>query len=287
MAPDEVVIGERLGIGRTAEVFAVGDEQVAKVLRPGFPDGLGAAEAAAAALVGAAVAAAPRFYGHTRVAGRYALIYERVSGQSMLDRLSSRPWLVGRLARQFAALHVAMHASDGAGLPDHTGYYRAMIERAGSHLDLKARAAVLQRLAALPDGTAICHGDMHPGNVLMTTTGPVVIDWLTAGSGPPAADVARTLFLLRGAAIPTEIPAIQRVLIAQVRRWFAAGYLREYRRLGPLDEREVERWRLPILAARLGEEIEAERAPLLALIERELAASGQASTVRDGGSNRA
>lgn len=277
MAPDEEVIGERLGIGRTAEVYAWGDDRVVKLIRPGLPDRFGEAEAEAAALVGQAVVAAPRFFGTTRVDGRYGLIYQRLTGPSMLDRLSARPWLVGRLAREFAALHAAIHASDGAGLTDHKDHYRRMIERAGAYLGRDAQAASLRRLAALPDGTAICHGDMHPGNILITPTGSVVIDWMAAGIGPPAADIARTLFLLRASAIPSEIPAIQRSLIAQFRRWFAAGYLHEYRRVGALDERRVEQWRLPVLVARLGEEIEAERAPLLALIRRELAGSGHSS----------
>ncbi len=272
-APGGEDIGARLGIGRTAEVYAWGDDRVVKVLRPGFADGLGEAEAAAAAAAGRAVAAAPRFFGTTRVDGRYALVYQRLTGPSMLQRLAARPWQVARLGREFGALHASMHGSDGAGLPDHKAYYRRMIERAGAHLPPDARAASLEQLAALPDGSAICHGDMHPGNVLMTPTGPVIIDWLTAGMGPPAADVARTMFLLRSSAIPVELPAVQRLAIGQLRRWFAAGYLGEYRRLRALDDRQLVLWRLPILAARLGEEIEVERAPLLALIERELAAS--------------
>jgi aminoglycoside phosphotransferase (APT) family kinase protein len=114
---------------------------------------------------------------------------------------------------------------------------------------------------------------MHPGNVLLTPAGLVVIDWLTAGMGPPAADIARTLFLLRDAAIPEALPALQRSATTLVRRLYAARYIAEYKRLGSLDEREIASLRLPVLAARLGEEIDAERAPLLALIERDLAAS--------------
>jgi aminoglycoside phosphotransferase (APT) family kinase protein len=164
-----------------------------------------------------------------------------------------------------------MHAADGTGLPRCKTAFGWMIERAGDALGSRARTAALQRLAALPDGSAVCHGDMHPGNVLLTPTGPVVIDWLTAGCGPPAADVARTLLLLRDAAIPKEIPAVERSAIQVVRRVFAARYLAEYRRFRTLDQRAVELWRLPVLAARLGEGIEAERDFILERVERELA----------------
>jgi len=40
-----------------------------------------------------------------------------------------------------------------------------------------------RHLAALPDGNALCHGDLHPGNVLLTERGPVIIDCSAATRG--------------------------------------------------------------------------------------------------------
>jgi aminoglycoside phosphotransferase (APT) family kinase protein len=270
VAVEPAAIGERIGIGRTAEVYAWGTDRVVKVLRPGFPDGLGEAEAEAAGYVSRLMEAAPRFFGTTRVDGRYGLIYERLAGPSMLDRLSACPWQTETLARELAALHAAMHARNGEGLPDLVSDQRRAIERSGTLLSEHAREASLGRLVALQKGTAICHGDMHPGNVLISATGPVVIDWLTATCGPPAADIARTLFLLLESHIPKEIPQPSRWMIARPRRWFAIRYLHHYRRLRQVDLGEVRLWRLPVLAARLGEGIEPERAGLVARISAEL-----------------
>ncbi len=44
-------LGDPIGLGRTAEVFAYGDGEVVKLIRPGLPDRLGESEAEAAALV--------------------------------------------------------------------------------------------------------------------------------------------------------------------------------------------------------------------------------------------
>jgi hypothetical protein len=99
------VLGERIGVGRTAEVFAWRHGEILKLLRPGFPERMGEREASIAALVDAAGLAAPRFLGTERVDGRYGLVCERVGGSSMFDRLSARPWLVDALAQRFAALH--------------------------------------------------------------------------------------------------------------------------------------------------------------------------------------
>ena len=40
------------------------------------------------------------------------------------------------------------------------------------------------------------HLDLHPGNVMLTSRGPVVIDWTNAGAGPAGADVAMAYVII-------------------------------------------------------------------------------------------
>lgn len=60
--------------------------------------------------------------------------------------------------------------------------FEAMLAELGPEIDKAAlaglRAAVERRPRwwATPD-PVVCHGDVHPGNVLMTADGPVLIDW--------------------------------------------------------------------------------------------------------------
>jgi hypothetical protein len=58
-------LGDPIGLGRTAEVFASGGDEVIKLLRPGFSDRLGEHEATVAALVAKAAVAAPRWRRHS------------------------------------------------------------------------------------------------------------------------------------------------------------------------------------------------------------------------------
>jgi gamma-glutamylcyclotransferase (GGCT)/AIG2-like uncharacterized protein YtfP/aminoglycoside phosphotransferase (APT) family kinase protein len=263
--------GEPIAAGRTAEVFAWGEGLVAKVLRPGFPDRLGEEEARAAAVADRAGIGAPAFHGTTRVDGRFALLYERIDGISMLDRLTAHPDAAEDLAAELAGVHAAMHAAPGEGLPRLRAWVEGAIGRGVPHLGDRERDAVLGRLAELPDGSVVCHGDLHPGNVLMTGRGPAVIDWLTAGIGPAAADVARTVFLLRDSLIPSDIAPPERARIESLRHRFTDAYLACYASLATLDRPEVDRWRLPILVARLDEEVADERTHLLRLISAEVA----------------
>jgi len=265
--------GPPIAVGRTAEVFAHGDDRVVKVLRPGFPDALGEAEAVAAAMADRASIGAPRFFGTTRIDGRFALVYERRDGVSMLERLITRPWSVHRLGATLGEMHAAMHEASAPGLPALTVAIREAISGAASHAGADAAARTLDRVERLPRGTALCHGDFHPGNVVLSRSGPTVIDWLTAGSGPPAADVARTLFLLRDGRIPPELSPLRRGWVRLLRQRFSASYLDAYRRRRSLDLDELAAWRLPILVARLDEGIEHERAHVRTLIAAELAAA--------------
>ena len=45
------------------------------------------------------------------------------------------------------------------------------------------------------DRVALCHGDVHPGNVMMTSDGPVLLDWDLLCLAPPAWDHAPLLTL--------------------------------------------------------------------------------------------
>lgn len=60
-------------------------------------------------------------------------------------------------------------------------------------------AGLLRRLHELPPRSGpgtIVHFDLHPENVLLTATGPVVIDWPNGGDGPADLDTALTALIL-------------------------------------------------------------------------------------------
>jgi aminoglycoside phosphotransferase (APT) family kinase protein len=264
-------LGKPLATGRTCEVYPFGEGRVLKLLLPDF-ERLGRPEAEVATLVGQVYPGAPACLGTTTVAGRFGLIYERIEGESMEERLDRRPWQLDGLARDLADLHAAMHATDGAGLPEQMPRLRDAIERARADAPPGFVEAALARLASLQPGEAVCHGDLHPGNVLLGADRAVVIDWENAHGGNAAGDVARTLFLCRDTPLDRPASPVIRRAIGLARQRFARRYLARYRERRRLDAAELDGWRLPILVARLAEGIEAERALLRRLIEREIPA---------------
>jgi aminoglycoside phosphotransferase (APT) family kinase protein len=61
--------------------------------------------------------------------------------------------------------------------------------------DLHDRLHALAWPGAAP-GEALLHLDLHPLNVILRGSDPVVIDWSNAGPGPAALDVAMTAVIL-------------------------------------------------------------------------------------------
>ncbi len=258
--------GLLIGVGRTAEVFAWGDREVLKLYRAGADAEWVAYEARVGRIVVDAGLAAPAIGGVVEWDGRLGIVYERLDGPSLLDAMASHPDDIPALGRRFAELHAQMHGCQRPELPSQRAGLVEAIEHAPLLLPAQKRA-VLDRLDCLPDGQAVCHGDFHPGNVILAQHGMVVIDWMSATCGNPVADVARTVLMLRLARVPEYYPMETQQAVDLARRSFLDAYLSEYLSRRPFPVEEIEAWVPVLAAARLCEHIAEEEAMLLRLAE--------------------
>jgi hypothetical protein len=102
--------GPRVGVGRTAEVYAWGNHQILKLYRAEMPPEWVDHEARIGRVIAEAGVHAPAIGDTVEVDGRLGIIYERITGLVMLDALAHQPWRLPSLARQFAQVHATMHA---------------------------------------------------------------------------------------------------------------------------------------------------------------------------------
>jgi aminoglycoside phosphotransferase (APT) family kinase protein len=268
---DSQALGAPLAAGGTAEIFAVDPGRVLKLYWRGASPNAPEREAERARAAHAAGAPCPAVLDVLPADDRFGVVFERVQGPSMLQAMAADLSNAESLVRSLARLHAQLHALDGAGLPPQREHLSRRI--ALSPLNHRLRATVLSVLSKLPDGNALCHGDFHPGNVLMSAEGPSVIDWFDAVRGHPAADVARTLLLLQYARAPGD------AAFETARSDLTALYLQEYRSLREVSSDALQAWALPVATARLAEPIAGqERTTLMRLIEGMLAGLSHPAT---------
>ncbi len=235
---------ELLAEGRNAEVFAYGEGRVLKLDRPEW-NGLSAFEGTVLERLADAGLPVARPHGVVTVEGRSGVILDRIEGPSLLQVLSAAgPEEVDVLAERFVALQLRCNATVVDGLPDLVPRLASEVE--ASVPEAALRAELLTLLGELDDGGhGVCHFDFHPLNVLVGPEGWVVIDWLTVASGPPAADLARTLVLWG------------RRSTGPVGR-FLRAVRQEGRAARALEEEELDAWVRVVAAARVAEGFDGE-----------------------------
>jgi aminoglycoside phosphotransferase (APT) family kinase protein len=262
---------ERLAEGREAEVFLRPDGLVLKLWRDASWASRTEREAAALGVLARAGLHAPRVHDVVTVDGRPGLVVDRIPGENLLDQVGRNPAIVDRVARAMAEAHVAMHdVVAPPELPTLKDILRERIE-AAEPMPADLRAPSLALLDSLPDGDRLCHGDLHPGNMLGTTKEPVVIDWGDASRGDPLGDMVRTALLLRVGQPPPGSPRLVLALALVGGGVMSARYVAHYRRLHPVDMADFARWRGVRAAARLAEPIPEEHPRLIKVLRRDLA----------------
>jgi hypothetical protein len=202
-------------------LFAAGDV-IVRVGRPSAPAGLALelADALQAGGIRVPVPAAREVWLDGELA---ATCWGRIEpATSALD------WeMVGAAVRAVHGL-AAGDLPPGYPLPSPAGFpwwdFDGLIDEVGELLDPAARSGLEDAIdrnrgwdAFDPAGIVICHGDVHPGNLLMTPDGPVLLDWDLMCRAPAGWDHAMLLTLAeRWGGDPAVYPA------------FAAGYGRRF-----------------------------------------------------------
>lgn len=180
--------GPLLARGRDADVFDIGD---GRVLRRYRREGSTLDEAAVMELAAAHGYPVPRVH---EVAGP-AIVMDRVDGPTLMAEVVRNPWRIPWGGRLLAELHRRLHAVPAPDwLPSRLG-----------------------------GGPSVVHMDLHPLNVVLSPSGPVVIDWTNAGRGAPAAEWAHTWLLMATSQPPGS--TWERLLGSVGRRLFLRAFL--------------------------------------------------------------
>ncbi len=258
-------LGKPIAIGRTAEIYSWNDGWVLKLFHNWFELEDIKFEQKIAKHVHESGLPVPAVGDILNVNGRNGLLYERIGGQNMWEVMQKQPWRVISLAENTARLHSNMHAN--ALRPDLPLQHHRLENklRRGNCLSESLKKYFLTAFSDLPIGDSICHGDFHPGNILLSPKHTIIIDWIDASLGNPLADLARTSIIILGATASPQIPQFPMKILVKL---FHSVYLRTYFLLRPGGEKEYRCWLPVIAAARLSENIPELKTWLLKTAER-------------------
>lgn len=253
------MLGEVVARGSRSSVHAYGRGAVVKVPDPETPADWIPYEATYTEAVRAAGAPVPRLLGIEQIFGRPASVWERIGGPSMWQHVVDRPDHSAEMGRMLADVHLGLfELVPPVTLPRQRDRLVSKIRWSAVVID-ESLGGALDLMPADMSMPRLCHGDLHPSNVILGAEGPMIVDWFDASCGDPVADVARSSLTLLGdgANPPSHLPGSDRGTLAVLTESYAAG-LRE--RLG-FDDDLLARWRAINAAARLAEGVATE--PLL------------------------
>jgi aminoglycoside phosphotransferase (APT) family kinase protein len=188
--PESSQPGRLIGTGRACDVYALDGQRVLRRYRSGHD-----AEPEAAMMQYLHQAGYPVPEVHD--ASGTDVVMQRLDGHDMLADLQRRPWLVHRHAATLARLHDQLH---------------------------QIAAPPSWRGTEIGPGDRCLHLDLHPGNVMLTPGGPVVIDWSNAAAGQPAADVALTWLIIATSEVD-DLSLPLRLALSTIRARFNARFL--------------------------------------------------------------
>jgi aminoglycoside phosphotransferase (APT) family kinase protein len=246
--PDAPALGPLLGSGKVAEVFAYGD-LAAKLYRSRDAKESAFREAAALAHAEARGLPVPPVHAVREIAGRWGVVMGRVEGPSLAEAVRGGPDETAAALDTMVRLQLRVHEQPGGRLGNLKARLRANIDAAARLGDARRRR-LLDRLAALPYGDRLCHGDFHPWNIMGPPGRERIVDWLDASAGEPAADVCRSY-----------------VLIAPHLPDFANAHVDRYAAASGLSRAAILAWLPCVAAARIAENVPDEEDGLMAMAE--------------------
>jgi aminoglycoside phosphotransferase (APT) family kinase protein len=253
-----IELGDLVGRGTRSLVYSYGRGAVAKMPNASTPESWITAEALYAEAVRTAGAPVPRLLGIERISGRTASVWERVGGMSMWRQVLDDPARGSELGRLLADLHMAVFALvPPVALPRQRDRLASKIRRTAAGVD-PVLGHALAVVPAEQDTPRVCHGDLHPSNVLLAHDGPMIVDWFDASRGDWIADVARSSLMLGDGTTRTRhLPGSDRATLGALR----CAYLARLRDSLEIDDDLFACWRAVQAVGRIAEGVP--REPLI------------------------
>ena len=173
-----------IAIGNTAEVFEYKEDKVLKLFKAGYPLEQIQREFNNTLIINRTCVHTPKTFEIVEHEGRHGIIFQKIIGVDLLSEYLKNP------SDEKVAAEILVDLTDIQ--------KKVLSEETTEGISYKNFLDWFGYDGSnLPDGNFICHGDLHPGNIIRTKDGELfLIDFMNVCRGPKEYDVARTYVLL-------------------------------------------------------------------------------------------
>ena len=173
-----------IAIGNTAEVFEYEEDKVLKLFKAGYPLEQIQREFNNTVIMNRTCVHTPKTFEIVEHEGRHGIVFQKIIGTDLFSEYLKNP------SDEKIASGILTDLSNIQ--------KKVLSEKTEEGISYKNYLDWFGYDASnLPDGNFICHGDLHPGNIIRTKDGELcLIDFMNVCRGPKEYDVARTYVLL-------------------------------------------------------------------------------------------
>ena len=162
-------LGEKIGEGTFADVHAWAPGQVVKLFKAGRSRRVAWWEARMTRAAFAAGAPAPEVLGEVTLEGRFGIVLSRFDGPTLLQLSRTGAMTSEQVGSILATLAISVHKTPPpAGVLSLRDWMDGTLRLSGGTLPKHIATGILPLIERLSPGDGLCHGDLHPANVIMT-----------------------------------------------------------------------------------------------------------------------
>ncbi|WP_404407905.1 phosphotransferase family protein [Jeotgalibacillus malaysiensis] len=225
--------------GNTASIHLI-DHKVYKIFNKNLPSDEAIREARKQRYAYASGLRVPQVFDVVEMNGQQCIVMEHIQGRTLGELAFEEMNQMESYLRTSVGVQQQIHLVKADFIDPMLFKLQRQIESA-DFLNHIQKEALVKRLSDLSGESQLCHGDFHFYNLISSNNEIVILDWIDASAGNPAADVYRSY-----------------LLYTQVSDQIAELYLNLYCETSSIPRDEIIEWAPVIAGARLSEHVQSE-----------------------------
>ncbi|MFT2111127.1 phosphotransferase [Marinomonas sp. 2405UD68-3] len=269
-----VKLGKMIGSGHWANVYEYNNDHVIKLFHKHVDQSIAQYEFEVSNKIYKLGISTPAAYDLVQLDIQKGIVFQKVNGSTLVEEVAHSPFKLMLYVKQSAQLFAHVHKLKATGLMSFKFQLSERISLA-NQLDQIEQDSIKYYLSTLEDDCDLCHGDFHFGNIMIEDDSLKIIDWGGVSCGPKIADLTLAIIQFQVASMTNKIPTYLKIIISMFRPFIIHKFIDAYCQSNPnlnIDEvkESIQRWRLPIAAARLISCNAEESKTLLNIIRKEM-----------------